>query len=545
MRSSVVFILLIMVGSSCMLKKIPVDLIVSNARVYTVDTAFTMVESFCVSNGKIIATGSSEEIKRRYTSDNFLDLSGRFVYPGLIDAHCHFTGYGLSLMHADLTGTASFEEVVSVLKKHHEKVSSEWVLGRGWDQNDWAVKEFPDRQLLDQAFPLNPVLIIRIDGHAAVANQKALEVAGISGTTRVAGGSLLEKNGRLTGVLIDNAIDLVRRMVPEPGKEETQRALIMAQENCFAVGLTGVHEAGLDYASIRMIDSLQKAGVLRMRIYAMITPDRDNLENFMYKGIYETPYLNIRSVKLFADGALGSRGALMRSPYFDDPGNRGLLVTPLEKLKKICIQAYQIGYQVNTHCIGDSANRLILRLYGSVLKRPHDRRWRIEHAQVVDPHDLPLFREYSVIPSVQPAHATSDMSWAADRLGKERMGHAYALRKLLEQNGYLAAGSDFPVEHINPFYRFYAAVVRKDLKGAPPEGFQTDDALSRKEALRAMTIWAARAAFEEHKKGSIEKDKYADFIVTDEDLMETAPEKLPFIRVLATYIAGKEVYRRE
>ncbi len=529
---------------SCNEKKQNMDLIIYNARIYSVDKYFTIAESAAIKNGKFIAVGSDDEILGKYRSESMIDMEGRFVYPGLIDPHCHFYGYGSSLMNADLVGISSFEEIIEIIRKHDEEFPSEWIVGRGWDQNLWPVQDFPHKSQLDQIFPGKPVLLTRIDGHAAIANSEALLRAGVDEGSSVEGGEFLKENGELTGLLIDNAISVVGRHVPDPRYEERVAALMNAQHNCFAVGLTSVGDAGLDRDVIYMMDSLQKSGDLKMRIYAMINPSPENFEEFMYRGIYKTDHMNVRSVKLFADGALGSRGARMIDEYSDDHGNYGLLLETPDYLSEISRKAWENGYQVNTHCIGDSAVRLMLNIYGEILGRQNDRRWRIEHSQIVHPDDFELFGNYSIIPSVQTIHATSDMKWAIHRIGNERMKGAYAYKDLLEQIGWLPNGSDFPVEHINPLYGFYSAVARKDLDGYPEGGFQMENSLSREQALRGMTIWAAKAAFEEDEKGSIEPGKFADFIVTDEDLMTMDIEKVPNIKIRSTFSGGNNVYSR-
>ena len=518
------------------------DLIIYNARVYTVDDDFTVTEAFAIRDGKILDAGSNLEIMDKYNALGEVDLNGHFVYPGLIDAHCHYTSYGLSLQKADLVGTKSFDEILDIIREHAKQYPSEWVLGRGWDQNDWEIKEFPSNDKLDELFPGQPVLLTRIDGHAAIANSEALKRAGIDIHTTVEGGAFLKKDGKLTGVLIDHAIGLVSRIIPETIESEKVTALLKAQENCFSVGLTTVHDAGLGWESIGLIDSLHHSGDLKIRIYAMLNPGEENFEAYMYHGPYRTDDLNVSSIKLFADGALGSRGALLLEPYADDPDNYGLPLNSPEYLKEMCLKAYEYGFQVNTHAIGDSANRLMLRIYSNILKGKNDRRWRIEHAQVIHPEDFNKFGENSIIPSIQTTHATSDMYWAGERLGDERIKGAYAFRTLLEQNGWVANGSDFPVEHINPLYGFYAAITRKDLNGYPAEGYQPDQLLSRTEALRAMTIWAAKAAFEEDRKGSIQPGKYADFIVTNDDLMTIPEQEIPKVKILITYLGGEQVY---
>jgi len=525
---------------SCNSKK--ADLIVYNARVYTVDKDFNIAEAFAIRDGKILDVGSNLDIMNRYQAVQEMDLNGHCVYPGLIDAHCHFFSYGLSLQKADLVGTKSFDEILDAIREHAAQFPSEWILGRGWDQNDWEIQEFPTNEKLDELFPGKPVLLTRIDGHAAIASSEALNRAGIDPETTVEGGSVIKINGKPTGVLIDHAISLVSRIIPETSKSEKVMALLQAQEKCFTVGLTSLHEAGLGHESIRLIDSLQQSGDFKMRIYAMLNPGEENFEAYMYPGPYQTDYLKVSSIKLFADGALGSRGALLLEPYSDDPGNYGLPLNPPEYLRDVCMKAYEYGFQVNTHAIGDSANRLMLNIYSDILKVKNDRRWRIEHAQVIHPDDFSKFSDYSIIPSVQFTHATSDMYWADERLGQERMKGAYAFKTLFEQNGWIPNGSDFPVEHINPLYGFYAAITGKDLEGYPDGGFHPEQLLTRTEAVRAMTIWAAKAAFEEDEKGSIEPGKFADFIVTASDLMSIPEQEIPHVKIMMTYLSGEQVY---
>ncbi|MCK4747153.1 MAG: amidohydrolase, partial [Bacteroidales bacterium] len=354
-----------------------------NGTIYTLDESFSTVAAMAVKDGRILAAGTTEDILQRYSAEQSIDLEGKFVYPGLIDAHCHFLGYGQSLLHADLAGTSSFEEIIGILRDRQKKYPSEWILGRGWDQNDWEVKEFPHRDQLDKAFPDNPVLLRRIDGHAAIANTEAFKRATVNESTFVEGGSLIKKNGKLTGVLVDNAIGLVEKMVPEPDEQEVVNALLRGEANCFAVGLTSVHDAGLDYKTIDLVDSLQKSGKLKMRIYAMLSPGKKNYEHYLDKGIYKTGRLTVRAIKLYTDGALGSWGALLLEPYADDPDNAGLAVSSEEFLREQCRLAFKNGYQVNTHCIGDSANRLMLDIYADLLKGKNDLRWRIEHSQII------------------------------------------------------------------------------------------------------------------------------------------------------------------
>ena len=522
------------------------DLIITNARIYTVDKSFSIAGAMAIKEGKILAVGNSDEIESKYETQRVYDLDGKPVYPGFIDAHCHFLGYGTGLLRrADLVGTASFEEVIEKVKAHHEKFPEAfWIEGRGWDQNDWEIKEFPAKEKLDEAFPDNPVYLTRIDGHAALANSKALELAGIDAKTKVEGGDVILKKGKPTGILIDNAMTLVSSIIPDPSDEELASVLKAAQENCFAVGLTGVHDAGLGTREIRVIDSLQKSGELQMPMYVMLTPTKENVSTYVENGPYATDRLNVRSVKLYADGALGSRGAKMIEDYSDDPGNTGLVLTSPDSIREICNIALANGYQVCTHAIGDSANRLMLELYEEFLKGKNDKRWRIEHVQIIAPEDFNHFGKYDIVPSAQPTHATSDMYWAEDRVGTERIKGAYAYSDLLDQTRWIPLGTDFPIESINPIYTFYAAVVRKDHKGWPENGFNPENALTRKEALRGMTIWAAKAAFEENEKGSLEPGKYADFVVMEKDIMEIPGEALFDVKVVKTFLRGEEVFSR-
>ncbi|MEP7170512.1 MAG: amidohydrolase, partial [Bacteroidota bacterium] len=417
-----------------------------------------------------------------------------------------------------------------------------WILGRGWDQNDWSIKEFPDKTILDSLFPNTPVFLMRVDGHAILVNQKTLDIAGITSKTKITGGEVEVKNGILTGILIDNAKDSVRKLIPEFTEELKAEALMTGQKNCFEVGLTTVSDAGLEREKISLIDSLQKSSQLKMRVYAMITYDDENKKYYFERGKYKTDRLNVCSFKIYADGALGSRGACLLQPYSDKPGHYGFLLHEIDSFKIAAKEIYDHGFQMCTHAIGDSANRLMLNIYGGVLKEKNDRRWRIEHCQIINENDFNLFGQYSIIPSVQPTHSTSDMYWAETRLGKDRIKGCYAYKQLMEQNSLIANGSDFPVEDINPLFGFYAAVIRKDHKNYPDNGFQMENALTREEALKGMTIWAAYANFEDQEKGSIEKGKFADFVILEDDIMKISPEKIFSVKVKAVNINGEKVF---
>jgi hypothetical protein len=537
--------ILILLTTSCSSGKKEADLILTNGKIYTVDAKFSMAEAIAIRDQKILAVGSMAEIKKKYSSDQVRDLEGACVYPGWIDAHCHFFGYGMNLNAVDVAGTSSVEEIIAMLKEHRENHPGTWITGRGWDQNDWEVQEFPDKGMLDMHFPDTPILLRRIDGHAAWANSRALEMAGVSAQSKVAGGTVMLSGGVPNGILVDNAIGLVGSKIPAHSEEEMIQALRQAEQNCFKVGLTSVQDAGLSYRVVSLIDSQYQSGSLKIRINAWLSPSEENFTHFVEKGVYQTDHLSVNTIKLFTDGALGSRGARMIEEYSDDPGNVGLFVTPLDVLEKQCNRAYENGYAVATHCIGDEANRETLKIYARILEEKNDRRWRIEHSQIIHPDDFHYFGDYSIIPSVQTSHATSDMYWAEKRVGKERMAGAYAFKQLLEQNGWLPNGSDFPVERINPLFGFYAAVARKDQSGYPADGFQKENALSREEALRAMTIWAARAGKEEHLKGSLEPGKLADLTITTTDLMTAPEEQLFEIKVASTYSGGELVFSGE
>lgn len=515
------------------------DFIITNAKIYTVDKSFSMAEAFAITNGKFVGVGTSKEIKSNFKATIEYNAKGKIIYPGLIDAHCHFYGLGLSMQKVDLTGTKSFEEVLEKIKSFQKEKNSNFITGRGWDQNDWKIKEYPTKDKLDRLFPKTPVAVRRIDGHALLANQAALNLAGINKKTKIKGGEIIKKNGKITGVLIDNAMDLVSRIIPKESKNEAIQALKDAERYCFSYGLTTVDDAGLSRETIELIDSLQLANELNIRIYAMVSVSEKNLEHYIENGIFKSDRLNVRSFKVYADGALGSRGAALKKPYSDRDKHFGAMVTDSETLRKIAKAIANSDFQMNTHAIGDSANAFILKTYADVLKSQTNRRWRMEHAQIIAPSDFYYFTD--IIPSIQPTHATSDMYWAEDRLGSERIKNAYAYKKLLEINGKVALGTDFPVEKVNPMLTFYAAVARKDTKGYPDGGFEIENGLTREETLKGMTIWAAYANFEENEKGSIEPGKFADFVILDKDIMKIDLDKIPDIKVKETWLNGERV----
>ncbi|EAQ40798.1 amidohydrolase [Polaribacter sp. MED152] len=533
------FLSLILI-TSC--QKEQADLIVINANAYTVNSNFDNVEAFAINDGMFVAIGSTSDIQEKYQSDNIVDAKNQTIVPGLIDAHCHFYRMGLQQQKVDLEGTTSYDDVLERLVEFQKEKNTNYITGRGWDQNDWEIKEFPTKEKLDELFPNTPVAVTRVDGHALLVNQAALDLTEITNETKVTGGEIIKKNGKITGVLIDSAMDFIK--IPTVSKEEAVQALLDAQDICFSYGLTTVDDAGLDRNTIELIDDLQNNNSLKMRIYAMISGDKqEQIDYYLDKGIYKTDYLNVRSFKVYGDGALGSRGAAMRKSYSDRDNHFGALIYSPEKYQELAKQIAASEFQMNTHAIGDSANTWLVKTYNNVLKNKQNRRWRIEHAQIISPEDFKNFD--NILPSVQPTHATSDMYWAEDRVGFERMKGAYAFKDLLDNYGKVALGTDFPVEKVNPFYTFYAAVARKDLNNYPEKGFQMENALSREETLKGMTLWAAYSNFEEDEKGSIEIGKFADFVILNQDIMTVEEAKLPKTKALATYLNGEKVYQSE
>ncbi len=520
-----------------------VDTLVVNAVIYTVDSSFSTAQAMAIKDGIIVATGTDGEIRAAYTAPEKIDAKGQAIYPGFIDAHAHFVGYGKSLFQVDLFGTTSWEEAlerVKVFAAAHPELT--WIEGRGWDQNKWPGKKYPTNALLNTLFPNTPVVLQRVDGHAAIANQKAFDIAGVKPGQTIVGGEVETKNGVLTGVLIDNAKGLVYNSIPAVNKQTYTQWLQAAQKNCFAQGLTTVTDCGLDISDINFIDTLQQEGKINMRLFAMLSDNPENLNAYLKRGPYKTDKLFVNGFKVYADGALGSRGACLLHNYEDRKDWSGFLLANISHYDSLASVLAATNFQMCTHAIGDSANRQILNIYNKYLQKGNDKRWRIEHAQVVNPNDFNLFGAAAVVPSVQPTHATSDMYWAAERLGNERMKGAYAYKQLMDQNGWIPLGTDFPVEDISPFKTFLAAVGRVDAKGFPEGGFQIENGLTREQTIKGMTIWAAKASFLEKEVGSLEVGKKADFIILAQDLMQVPVNKILDTKVVATYSGGKKVF---
>ena len=518
------------------------DFIITNAKIYTVNQNFDLAESMAISQGKIVGIGKTANILKNFKSKNIQNLQGKTVFPGLIDAHCHFTGYATDKWKCELWGTKSWDEIVSRIAEYAKTAPKEWLYGRSWDQNDWAVKEFPNKEKLDQLFPNRPVYLKRIDGHAAVANQKALDIAGVTKDSKILGGEIEVKNGQLTGILVDNAMTLVEKFIPEIEDKEAIEYYAALQKECFSYGLTSLHDCGITERTLGLLEKAQTQGQLQMKIFALMEDNPDYYDRWIKKGRYTNKNITVGGFKVYSDGALGSRGACLIHDYSDKKDWKGFLLSDRQHFESLAKKLIKSNLQMATHAIGDSANRTILQIYGEVLGVKNDRRWRIEHAQIVDKNDFDLFGKYSIIPSVQPTHATSDMYWAEDRLGKDRLKYSYAYEDLLKQNGWLPLGTDFPVEEISPLKTFYSAVARKDSKHFPTNGFQKENALTREQAIRGMTIWAARAAFQENEIGSLEVGKSADFIIVDQDLMTVKEDQILETKVLETFSSGKKVF---
>lgn len=519
------------------------DLVVHNAVIHSMDEAGAVHQAMAVKDGRILELGPEREILNRYDAKERYDAAGRSVYPGFIDGHCHFLGYGLNKQKVDLTGSRSWSEVVERTAAFaRTQPGKGWLLGRGWDQNDWPQAGWPDNTALDSLFPDRPVLLQRVDGHAAVVNTAAMRAVGLDVEAEVEGGLMMKRNGRPTGLLVDNAVNVFQKIFDDADEATKRQALLDAQADCLAAGLTMVVDAGLDTNTIALIRRMQGEGVLKIRVYAMVSDAPDHLDHFARHGRIDDERLKVNSVKVYADGALGSRGALLKTPYHDHPGHHGLQLATREHFAEVAAWCKAHDFQMNTHCIGDSANKLLLEVYGEVLGGTNDRRWRIEHAQVVSPQDRPLFARYSIVPSVQPTHATSDGPWAEQRLGPDRIAHAYAYEDLRRTMGLVALGTDFPVEGIDPLQTYRSAVLRQAADGWPEGGYQPGNALKPMDALRGMTIWNALATFTEDELGSLEPGKRADLTVVDRDLAKADAEGLRKARVVATFVNGERLH---
>jgi len=533
------------------------DLVLTNGHIYTVDDARPQVSALAVRGGRVLFVGSDAEAKALAgPSTQVIDLRGAAVFPGFTDAHAHLLGLGNMLQRVNLAGSKSYDEVIARVKAWAKDVKpGEWIQGRGWDQNRWPVKEFPTHEALSRAFPNNPVVLDRIDGHALLANARAMEVAHVTAAARdPAGGRIVRlPSGAPSGVFVDNAKALVSRAVPEPTRANTRQAILAAVAEANRWGLTGIHDPGEDPEAVGIYEELARAGKYNLRNYVMLSDPGEpgspaamrnpyiqrGPQNALYDG-----HLWIRAIKLYADGALGSRGAALLAPYSDDPNNSGLLVSRPEHIEAWAEWALRHGFQVNVHAIGDRGNRVVLDAFDSALRKipTANHRFRIEHAQVLSPQDIPRFAKLGVIPSMQATHQTSDMRWAESRVGPQRIRGAYAWRSLLNTGVIIPNGTDFPVEEVNPLLTFHAAVTRQDPTNWPAGGWYPDQKMTRQEALQSMTIWPAYAGFQESVLGSLTPGKYADFVVLDRDIMRVPDTEILRARVLSTWVGGKRVY---
>ena len=531
----------------------PANLIVTNARIYTVDDSRPIVAAMAVRDGRIVFTGSAREaMALKGTSTKIVDLAGRTVIPGMVDAHAHLLGLGQALRIVNLVGAKSYDEVIArVVARAKGLPPGQWLLGRGWDQNQWGDTRFPTHDALSRALPNNPVYLTRVDGHAGLANAAAMRAASVTAASKDPSGGRVERtaSGDPTGVFIDNAKDLVEHFIPPGTREETRQAIRVAIAESQRYGLVGLHDAGESRATIDLMEEMARAGEIPFRLYVMIGDDSTAVAHYLARGPQSGLYDNhlwLRSFKLYADGALGSRGAALLEPYSDDANNKGLILTAPAHIQDVAVRALRAGFQVNTHAIGDRGNRVVLDAYDAALRQVPvaDHRFRVEHAQILHHDDIPRFAELGVIPSMQAVHQTSDMYWAGSRLGAGRLLGAYAWRSLLETGVVVPNGSDFPVEAVNPLLSFHSAVARQDAENWPAGGWLPEQRMTRQEALMSMTIWPAFAAFQEATMGSLAPGKLADFVVLDRDIMTVADRDILGTAVLATYIGGKPVYER-
>ena len=528
------------------------DLIVTNARIYTSDVNRPVAEALAVRGGRIAFVGSNRgALALAGPRTERLDLTGKTVIAGMVDAHAHLLGLGQALRTVDLVGTRSYDEVIArVAERAKTARPGEWIRGRGWDQNDWADTRFPTHGALSRAVPNNPVYLTRVDGHAALVNAKALELAQVTAATLDPSGGrfIRDSAGNPTGVLVDNAQGIVGRVIPAASRTELREQTLAAIAEANRWGLTGIHDAGVGPEGIAVYEELAKEGRYNLRNYVMIRASDSVLDAFMRRGPQKALYegrLWLRSIKITADGALGSRGAALLEPYSDDPGNTGLLTTPPERIKSVAVRALRAGFQVNVHAIGDRANRIVLDQFEAALREvpTADHRFRIEHAQILSYQDIPRFAALDVIPSMQGSHQTSDMYWVPNRLGWARAQGAYAWRSLLNTGVVIPNGSDFPVEAVNPLISFHSFVTRQDAENFPAGGWMPEQRTTRQEALWSITLWPAYAAFMENESGSLTAGKFADFVVLDRDIMTVAPEEVLGTHVILTVLGGKVVYR--
>lgn len=518
----IVLLSLLLTLSACYKGK-SVDLIIHNAKIHVMNDQLEMSEAIAIKDGKIVEVGPERQILNKYTAKTIINAQNKDVFPGFHDAHGHIMSLAKQKLNADLRGSRSYYEMISKLEKHQSKTKQSILIGRGWDHSIWGEKIMPDNQLLNETFPETPVALTRIDGHAMLINQAMMDYVGINDTTQVKGGDFLKKDGKLSGILLDHALDLVNNAIPKPKKEDLKAAILSIQNDLLAAGITHVHEAGLSAEERDLFIELADKNQLEIYVYAMLFPTPENIEFAKEHGFYKNNRLSIRSFKIIADGALGSHGACMIEPYSDLTNTHGMLLKSPSEIHAVFTEAKTLNYQVNSHCIGDSANRTVLRMIDTLMQKTPDHRWRIEHAQIMHPSDFQYFNSTGVIPSVQPTHATSDQRWAEHHIGKERLEKgAYAYNTLQKESGMILFGTDFPIEHYDPFGTIHAAVQRKNTENEPLKGFLKDEAVDLATTLKAMTLWAAYGCFEEGQVGSLEKGKQANIVIFDQAVKSSA-----------------------
>ena len=532
----------------------PADLVVTNARIYTADDGRPMANAMAIRGGRLLFVGSDRgALTLRGPQTRVLDAAGATIIPGIADAHVHLLNLGMALRTVNLVGARSYDEVIArIAAKARDLPAGTWITGRGWDQNDWPDTRLPHHDALSRAVPNHPVYVVRIDGHASLSNAAALRLGGVTAATTDPQGGRIERaaGGEPTGVLVDRAMGLVAGRIPPATREQTRDATLAAIREVHRFGLTSVHDAGVDAATIDVYEELARADQYSLRNYVMIRQDDSTLARYFRRGPQSGLYdghLWIRAIKISVDGALGSRGAALLDPYTDEPSHSGLILTPPARVKDVAVRALRAGFQLNVHAIGDRGNRVVLDAYEQAFTEAPvaDHRFRIEHAQILHHDDIPRFAKLDVIPSMQATHQTSDMYWAPNRLGYSRSLGGYVWRSLLNTGVIIPNGTDFPVEDVDPLKTFHSSVTRQDANGWPTGGWFPDQRMTREEALKSMTLWPAVAAFQERDLGSLAPGKYADFVMLDRDIMTVAPGSIHGTQVLATYVAGRPVYEKK
>lgn len=535
------FISILILSASCFKGK-HVDIVIHNAQIHVMNDKMTIHEAIAIKDGEIVQVGPEREILNGYSADKVINAEQKDIFPGFHDAHGHIMSLAKQMQNVDLTGVRSYAAMITQLEKFQQKNNRDFIVGRGWDQSLWGENNLPNNDKLNKIFPNIPVALTRIDGHAMLINQAMIEFAGINDTTFVEGGVIVKQSGKFTGIILDNAIDLINDQIPQSSDEDLKNAIVKIQNDLFALGITHVHEAGLKQNEFKLFDQLATSKELKLNTYAMLFPTEENIAFAEKNGHYKNNALSVRSFKLLVDGSLGSHGACMLTPY-SDSSTHGILLESISEIKNVIKTAQSLNYQLNSHCIGDSANRIILNAIDTLLEAQADHRWRIEHAQVIHPNDFKYFGTTGAIPSVQPTHATSDYRWAEDHIGSDRLKGAYAYRSLQQENGMILFGTDFPVESFNPFATIHAAVNRKNTDNEPIDGFLTSEAVDLKTTLKAMTLWPAFGCFEESNVGTLEKGKKATLTILDHKLKVTN-EYMPNYAYL-TMINGEIVFSME